>query len=139
MEPAYDSQYLDQETLPAAEESVAVAEGSKKANVVTALLYVSIPPVVGFSLASWLLVEVSRVPWVLMGSVFVGAVAFIATTPLGRRSEHFEVAAYRRAAEVSVLVGLTAMAVAAWTVGPYLVLGIRQSWVRDALALVFGG
>lgn len=110
--------------------------GLRRAGLGGLLLFLGVPPVLGSVLASLVLTSPSRVPWV-MGISAVLAVLFLrVAAPLARRSESFSVAGYRRAAELSVMLGLTGIAVVAYTIGIYLVLGIRTPW---ALGLFSGG
>ena len=113
--------------------------GSRKAGAAVIVLYLGIPPVAGFGSASWFLEGASRVPWVIGWGMLLATLAFVATGPLGRLSEHFRIGFYRRAAEAMMLVGLTAVAAVAYAVGPYWLLGFDRPWARDLIGAVFGG
>lgn len=113
--------------------------GMRRAGLGMVLLYVLIPPVAGSVIAAGLLTDPSRVPWVLVGAFFVGVATFLAASPLAERSEGFQVALYRRMAELSVLAGFTAGVVVLYTLVVYLLLGMRRPWAADLLRGLLGG
>lgn len=103
------------------------------------LLFLMIPPVVGSVIAAALLTDPSRVPPVLVGAFFVGVVTFLAASPLAERSQGFQVALYRRLAELSVLAGFTSGVVVLYTLLVYLLLGMRRPWAADLFRTLLGG
>ena len=130
---------MTEPTLPFAEKVERADEGTRRAGLPTIAFYLSIPPALGFGSASWFLTDPSQAPWVIAAGLVATAAGFLLAGPLGRRSQHFAVAGYRRASELALLVGLTGVAAVAWTVGPYLALGIRQPWAREIPRALFGG
>jgi hypothetical protein len=75
---------------------------------------------------------------VLLGSFVVAVASFLLVAPLGRRSDDFRNALYRRGTELAVLAGLTACALMAYTLIVYLLLGFRTPWLLDAALTVAG-
>lgn len=102
-------------------------------------VFLLIPPVVGAVVAGFVLTSPGRVPWVLAASLLLGLVLFLVASPLARRSRGFTHAGYRRAAETAVLGGLSAGAVAFYTLVVYLLAGYREPWSAELACLLFSG
>ena len=112
--------------------------GSQRARLPMILLFVLAPPVAGSAIASLLLMVPGREPWVITGGFLLGIVFFLLAEPLGRRSDGFRIALYRRLAEAAVFLGLTCGAVVAYAVLVHTLLGFRAPWFRDVLTGLVG-
>jgi hypothetical protein len=112
---------------------------ARRASAFKSLLYFLLPPFLGAFVAALFLTGPSAVPWVLGGSLLMGLIGFLLATPLATRSDQLRKAGYRRAAELSILIGFIAGAVVAYTLGVYLLLGFRRPWARELFTALFGG
>lgn len=112
---------------------------ARRASPLKSLLYFLTPPFLGAFVAALFLTDPSAVPWVLGGALVVGLISFLLATPLATRSDQLRKAGYRRAAELSILIGFVAGGVVAYTLAVYLLLGFRRPWSRELFAALLGG
>lgn len=121
------------------EPSPADRTGNRRASALGIAAFVLTPPLAGSVIGSLLLSGPGREPWVITGAFLLGLVFFLLANPLGRRSEGFRIARYRRMAELAVLLGLTCGAVVVYALVVHTILGIRTPWAADLFRSALGG